>query len=40
MTKKLGQDFAEFMDEANQIPKVKEYLTSFSAVFGWLAGCS
>lgn len=34
MTKKLGQDFAEFMEEANQIPEVKEYLTSFSVVVG------
>ncbi|MCM3702084.1 helix-turn-helix domain-containing protein [Paenibacillus macerans] len=34
MTKKLGQDFVEFMEEANQIPEVKEYLTSFSVVIG------
>jgi len=32
--KKPGQDFAEFLDDVNRIPEVKEYLNSFSVIIG------
>ncbi|OPH53389.1 hypothetical protein BC351_05865 [Paenibacillus ferrarius] len=34
MTKKLGQDYADFLKEAKEIPEVREYLNSFSVIIG------
>lgn len=34
MSKKLGQDYMQLMDDIKQIPEVKEYLSSFSVIVG------
>ncbi|BFH18193.1 hypothetical protein J6TS7_29390 [Paenibacillus dendritiformis] len=34
MVKKVGQDFENLMQEARQIPEVRDYLDSFSVVIG------
>ncbi|WP_167670250.1 helix-turn-helix domain-containing protein [Paenibacillus tianmuensis] len=34
MTKKLGQDYADFLKDAEEIPEVREYLNSFSVIIG------
>lgn len=34
MTKKLGQDFNDFMEASKQLPEVREYLNSFPVIIG------